>query len=360
MVKIKRKIKKKFSILFFGAILSLSVQTMILYYLNNFYFTNDTQLTFKEVNLKPVMSANVEIKLEPDAKNITLSASGKYCSYYSEKKLNIISLVDGSKNSLNLDKNLENYYFKWHNTEDKLIISEKTIASNKTGIKIYTYNTKNNSKQEALNYNNESEIYKLPASNAVVAGIELNTMNTIMYLKVSSLYGKCYLERLDISGGMHKLHINATRVGNFFVLKQKDELIYENLDDDKIYITDKSKNRQIEIDGCEKLKLLYVDKSDTTFIGELQNNMITKIYKRSFDETSDDNTWNSLSLENPISEDNLHILDSGEVYVIDNLKGTVQNIQDKTKVTFKGDFIDMNDNIILSSYEEKLIATPLK
>lgn len=216
-----RNIMKKPIILFLFVIISFLVQTTILYYLNNFYFTNDTQLTFKEVNLKSVAPANLEIKIEPDAKNITLSPSGKYCSYYSEKKLSIINLVDGSKNSLNLDKDLKNYYFKWHNTEDKLIISEKTIENNKSGMKIYTYNPKNNSKQEALNYNNESEVYKLPTSNSVVSEIELNTMNTIMYLKVSNFKTSASLERLDISSGMNQLDINTTKVGKLFCCKTK-------------------------------------------------------------------------------------------------------------------------------------------
>ncbi len=355
-----RKIMKKPIILFLSAILSFLIQTMILCYLNNFYFTNDTQLTFKEVNLKPVAPANLEIKLEPDAKNIILSSSGKYCSYYSEKKLSIINLVDGSKNSLDLDKDLKNYYFKWHNTEDKMIISEKTVENNKAGVKIYTYNPKNNSKQEALNYNNESEIYKLPTSNAVVSGIDLNTMNTIMYLKVSNSKASSSLQRLDISEGMNQLDINTNKVGNFFVIKQKDEIIYENLQDNKIYITDKSKNTEIKVPGYENLKLLYVDKSDTAFIGEVQNNMITKIFKKNFDGASEENTWSSLSLENPVSAENLHISNYGKVYVIDNFKGTAENVQDKTKVTFEGNFITINDSEILSSYEEKLIVTPLK
>lgn len=360
MRKIKKKIKKKFRRLLAGTILSFLVQTTILYYLNNFYFTNNTKFTFKQVNLNPVISSNLEIKLDSDAENINLSPSGRYCSYYSDKKLSIISLVDGSKNSLNLDKDLEDYNFRWHNTEDKIIMSEKTMENNKKGIKIYTYSTRNNSKQEALNYNNESEIYRLPVSNAIVTGIELNTMNTIMYLKVLSPTGKNYLERLDISGGISKLRINTTNVGKFFVLKQKDELIYEDLNDNKIHMTNKSKNREININGCENLKLLYVDKGDAAFIGELENDMITKIFRKSFDETSKENTWARLSFENPISKDNLHILNSGKVYVIDNLKGTVKNIQNKTKVTFKGEFITMNDSGILSSYRENLIVTPLK
>lgn len=355
-----RKNIKKLIRLLLSVILSISVQTIILYYLNNFYFTNNTQLTFKEVNLKTAVLPNLEIKIESDAKNITLSPSGKYCSYYSEKKLNIINLVDGSKNSLNLEKDLEDYHFKWHNTEDKMIISENTIEDNKKGIKIYTYSTKTNTKQEALNYNNESEIYKLSTSNATVTGIELNTMNTIMYLKVSSPTEEHCLERLDISGGINKIHINTTNVGNFFVLKQKDELIYENLNDNNIYITDESGNREIKVNGCEKAKLLYVDKNDTVYIGELQNNMITKIFKKNFDETSKENTWHSLSLEKLVSLDNLHILNSGNIYVIDNLKGTAENVQNKTKVTFRGKFTTMNDSGILSSYEGKLIVTPLK
>lgn len=345
--------------LFFGAILSFSVQTMLLYYLNNFYFTNNTQISFKEVSLKPLLSTNLEIKLEPDAKNINLSPSGKYCSYYSQKKLNIINLDNSNKNSLNLNKNLENYYLKWHNTEDKLIISEKTIENNKKGIKIYTYNPKTNTKQEALNYNNKSEIYKLPSSNSIVNGIELNTMNTIMYLKVSISKATHYLKRLDISSGMNKLNINTTKIGKFFVVKQKDELIYENLADNKLYITNKSKNKEIKINGYKNLKLLYVDKNDTAFIGGLQNNMITKIFKKALGEISEKNTWDILTLEEPISEENLHILNSGKIYITDNHNGFAKNIQDKTKVTFNGNFIDMNDNVILSSYKEKLIVTSL-
>lgn len=351
---------KKPIALFLGILSSILVQTMILYYLNNYYFIDDTQLSFKEVILKPVAAANIEIKLESNAENITLSPSGKYCSYTLGKKLNIINLADGNKNSLNLDKDLENYYFKWHNIEDKLILSEKTIENNKTGIKLYIYNPKNNIKQEALNYNNESEIYTLPVSNAIIDNIELNTMNTIMYIKVSSAKGTNYLERLDISSGINKLAVNTTKLGNFFVIKQKDELIYENLANNKLYITDKSKNREIKISGYENLKLLYVDKNDTVYVGELQDNLITKIFKKNYDETSEKNSWDSIKLERPISAEDLHILNSSKVYIIDKLKSTAINVENKTKVTFKGNFIDINDNVILSSYEEKLIITPLK
>lgn len=349
---------KKLRIIFICAVVSFSVQTIILYYFSNFYFTNDTHVNYKQIDLQPVTSKKLEIPFEQNAEKITLSPSGKYCSYYLDKNLNIINLYDGSKNTLNLEKDIDNYYFKWHDSEDRLIISEKITTGNKSGIKIYNYNPKNNTKLEALNYNNNSEIYNLPVSTATITDIKLNTMNTIMYLKASNLKDTQHIERLDISEGMNKLPVKSTKIGEFFVIKQKDELIYENLINKKLYMTDKSKNKEIYVSGYNNLKLLYVDKSDDVFIGQMQNNMITKIFKKNFDEVLDNKKpWEIINLAKPVSENDLHILNSGKIYVLDKLQRTAENIENSTKISFKGDYLDINDSGILSSSDQKLTLT---
>lgn len=335
--------------------ISIAVQTGILFYLSNFYLTDDYEVTFTQESIGSSINNIVDIKLPQDAEKVKLSPLGKYVSYALKNKLHVIRLDDGTDNTINLDNEIGDYFFRWHDYEDKLIIAERKTIQNEDGIKIYNYNPKDNIKQEALDYNNKSKTYKFSTKDVEIADIQLNTLNTILYVKALNKNGTSYINRLDISDGMHKIPLSNSNFGEFFVLKQKDELVFEDLSKEKIYITNKSRTEEIKITAHNELRLLKVDKEDTIYIGELENNMIKAIYY----SDKDYKEWRSISLEKPTVLENIYLYNYENIYSIDKTENTVTNINSKDHIKFEGKFLGMNHKGILYLNEENSIVTKL-
>lgn len=357
MRKKSKKGIKKITILMFIVVISLAGQTGILYYVNNYYLSSNKQYIYKPVNVNSTAKRK-QVKVEDTASKFALSESGNYCSYYYNNKFYVVSLLDGTKNEVKLNKDISNYCFKW-GTEDRIILSEKSTEKGRTGIRIYYYIPKKNQLIQSVSSENVSRLYNLPYDSSVT-DIETHTINTIMYLKTTNKSNINYLTRLDISDNNNKMNLNTKRIGNFFVIKQLDELVYESTSDGKIYLTGDNYKR-IKVSDADNLKLLAVDKDDNVYVGKIENKMITKIYKNNFYNNDNiETTWKSYSLANPTDEDNIHITYSGQMYVVDNLKGTVKNLGSGAATTFNGIFLDINYSGVLTLNEQKLSITKCK
>jgi hypothetical protein len=348
---------RKLKIICIWVIVSFALQTGILFYLSNYYFTDKTEVTFKTIN--EVTQGNINnIKLPQEAEKIKISSSGRYAMYYLDKILHVINLIDGKDNVVDLDVNSENNFVKWYEVEDKLIISEKKTVDGENGIKIYIYQAKDNLKQEALDFNNKSKIYELPKKNAKVADIQLNTLNTILYIE-SSDNNINYISRLDISDVMYKVPINTKTIGDYFIIKQQDEVVFEDSLSKKVYIFNSSKIEEILIDGVDKSKLLYVDNEGSVYIGHLENDKVKSIYYKNCIE-KDNSKWEKVELKNPLELNDIHIFNQGGIYAVDNKKAIVTNLKNDRETKFTGTFVDMNFNSILSLKEQKVVLSNLK
>lgn len=346
---------KKIKVFLIGITLSLVLQTAFLFYLSNYYLVDDYKVTFTQETPKASKKGDIEIKLSVNAKDIKLSPSGKYAYYLLDNVPHVASLLDGKDNIINLSYDISSYFFKWHDYEDKIIISEKSSSKSNSEIKIYIYNAKDNLKQEALDYNNNSRVYKFSTSNVMVSDIQLNTLNTIMYIKASKNNGINYINRLDISDGMYKIPIENNNIGSYFVIKESDELVFEDTSNEKIYITNKSNVEEVKIPTSSKLKLLSVDKDDNIYIGEMENGMIKTI----FYNNKNDNEWKSIQLSGLVDFDDLYLFSFKDIYVVDKVEKMVTNITKDKQIKFEGTFIDMNPNRILSLSNENAIVTNL-
>ena len=347
---------KKFKKILIWIIISLVLQTAFLFYLSNFYLVDDYKVTFTQEKSVTSMKEDIKIKLPLEASNIKLSSSGKYASYMLKDVLHVINLKDGKDNIIDLTNSINNYFFKWHDSEEKMIISEKKSTKNEAGIKIYIYNAKENLKQEALDYNNNSRTYKFSTTNVDVTDIQLNTLNTILYVKASSKNGTSYINRLDISDGMYKVPLKTSNIGRFFVLRQKDELAFEDITKGKVYITNKSKTEEIKISNTNKLKLLQVDKNDNIYIGELENGAIKTIF---YNKNENYKEWSSIKLSKPMASDDIFLFNGDDIYTIDKVKSVAVSIKNNEQITFEWKFIDMNDKEILSLNNGDVIITKL-
>lgn len=337
-------------------IMSLTLQTSILFYLNKFYLAEEYKITFIQEEKEVYKEAVKEVNIPKTGKNIKLSPSGKYAYYLLENIPHIINLADNKDNVVNLEYDINNYFFKWHDFDDKLIITERIKSKKNDEIKLYIYDAKDNKKQEALDYNNVSRFYKLPGKNMNVRDIRLNTLNTIIYVKSEKENGSTYINRLDVSDGMHELPIKNINIGNFFVLKEKDEVVFEDRSNKNIYITNKGKTEEIKISAESKSILLNIDKDDNIYVGEIENNMVKAI----FYNNQNDGEWKKIELTELIGKDSIYIFNPKEIYTVNSIENTVTNITNGKKKSFEGTFLDMNLSGILSSIGEGSIFIKVK
>ncbi|MDT8716713.1 hypothetical protein IAI10_08585 [Clostridium sp. 19966] len=328
-------------------LISLGMQTAALYYVNNYYLADNTKIQYKQVVKNNAKSNKIQITVEGAASNFKLSPSGKYCFYYANDKLNVVNLEDGSKNTVQLDNPLESYFIKWHDTEDSIVIISNIAKDN--AIKVYKYEAEGKNLQQALDYNNKAREYELYSSDSRVIDMQLNIMNTIIYLNTADDEKNNTLMRLDISDGISKLPINTSSIGKFFVVKQKDEIVYENTVNNKIYIYNGYASNPLNLDKSKKFKLLYVDENDAVYLGQIGNdNKINTILKSNLNTDSKDYQWQSISLNSYIDEENIFIAPSGEIYEVNSEKNQVADIAQNKNISYVGQFLDMNEEEVIS------------
>lgn len=351
---------KKIKTIFIWILISLILQTTLLFYLNNYYFKDISTISFKKIAGNKKARFNVNVKVPTDATKISVSHSGRYILYYLDNILHVSSIVDGKDNIIKVDDSTKDVFAKWHDSEDKIVIIERKVTSGSSKIKIYNYYPKDNSKEESLDFNNKSNLYKLPDTNGKVTGLELNTLNTILYVKISTNKYHSYINRLDISAGIEKLPLAVNNIGDYYVFKQEDKILYEDIVEKKVYVSDTNQSKIIKIDGVKQYKLLCVSSDGNIYLGSIENDKITSIYIQSLVDVKNSNEWKHLELNEPVDPQFISVLGTNNIYSIDNLKGVVTNLNTGEKTNYTGAFVQICNAGIMSIFEQQVHITNLK
>ncbi|PJI09489.1 MULTISPECIES: hypothetical protein [Clostridium] len=360
---------KKARNLIIWIIISIFVQTGILYYMNNYMFKNISKVSYKIIKTNDNKKKVVSVSIPGDADNIQISYTGKYASYTSNSSLHVIKMSSGEDKTVPLDCSFDNAYSKWRNSEDRLLIIEKGSS----GIKVYKYDPSNGDKQQALDYNNKARTYELTRSSSNITGLETNDLNTIMYLKETNGKQLSYIDRLDISGELQKFQMGLKRIGDYYVFKAEDKVIFEDLAANKISVATSGSCNDINIPGVSNPKLIDVDNEGNLYVGNVVNDKVNEIYTASLNKKSsgsEDSTftlnWDKTALKQPVDSKDIYVSDLGEIYTVNRLKGKVSNIKTGKAISFNNMYITMygdseNGGIISRDLENnKLIETLIK
>lgn len=349
-------------------LISLVLQSAVLLYFNNFYRSNK-KITYNRVDIPSEKKNNIKASIPKEAYNIEASSTGKFVSYYLKSSIHIITMDTNKDNAIKLEVPVSDTNISWRSSDDKLMVIEKSNSK----IKIYTYDPKENKLDRDLNMKNEAESYPF-GSNYKVTGIQQNNKNTLIYLKATQKGSKNYsfLKKLDISTGIDTMELPIHNVGNYYIFKSENKVIFEDEVDRKIYMTpDKGRTQPLQIPGVTGLKLLGVDDNGIVYVGKLINGKISSIYTHDIStgkvEGSANATaalkgdWNKTALKSEVDSKHIYVSDLGDVYTIDNEKRTALNIKNGKKISFKGTYISMfGDNTgggIISLNGGKIIET---
>lgn len=349
-------------------LISLVVQSAVLLYFNNFY-TRQKKIVYKREDISSKKKIDVKADIPKEAQNIEVSSTGKFISYYLQNSIHVISMKNNKDNTIKLNVPIASANISWLSSDDKLMVIERRSGN----IKVSTYDPIENKLNNDLSYENEWKSYPV-GSNYKVTGIEQNNKNTLIYLKITQNGSKNYsfLRKLDISTGIKEMDLPIHNIGNYYIFKSENKVVFEDEVDKKIYMKpDKGSTKPLQIPGVTGLKLLYVDDNGIVYVGKLINGKINAIYTRDIStgnvEGSGNKTeglkynWKKTALKSEVDSKYIYVSELGDIYTIDNEKGMALNIKNGKKISFKGKYISMfGDNTyggIVSLSDGKIIET---
>ncbi|ERI89396.1 hypothetical protein HMPREF1982_04667 [Clostridiales bacterium oral taxon 876 str. F0540] len=348
---------KKFKKVGVWIILSIFLQAGVLFYLDRFYFVTESNVDIKKVEepAKPaVAKKEIDISIPETAKNINISSDGKYVAYYEDGTLHVVNTITGDKKKVEFDEGKKFSYYMWLPDVNNMLIAEKKSTSKQSSIVFSNYDAEKDKKKDIANDNKGNATFiNLPDKQSDVDDIEMSRLTGVIYIKISNKNVKnsrSSFYEMNRMAQISSLKVNSNSVGSINTFSHQARLAYEDLTYHKVYAT--GVNKPIVIKGVTNTCLIGTDDEDKLYIGAVENNKVKKIYYGLVKDSMD--TWRSIELKNAADKKDIFVSTSGDIYVNDNLKGSITNIMSNKEVTYKGKLIEMYENGAISLIDGKL------
>ncbi|AOR25062.1 dipeptidyl-peptidase IV [Clostridium taeniosporum] len=330
--------------------LSLILQTSVLYILNNYVCVNSSEFKSKKSNINKYTSKDIKGSIPSDVKNVNLSYDGKYMTYLREKTLNIEDTRTGKSNEFKTENNEVVMCYTWLNNRNIIAIVEKVKKDGREKIQLITYDVKNDSKTFV-------QVICRYKENLEVENITTSVLTGVFYIHINKNRIQSMIYRIDRNNDLSEIDINAEVVDNMKAIQHEDRLVYENKLNNKIFAT--TPNKQLKFNSNNKLKLLDIDKNDVIYVGEINGDDITSVTYGKINE--DISTWKKLNIDSPTNKDQLYCNNENQILINNNLEGYVKNLVNGKKVDYDGKFIQIIKDFIVSiDGDGKLIYIPYK
>ena len=344
-------------------VFSLSMQCLGLFYINNYLLATDTKVvTKKVVENKSEQAKTIDITVPEKAETVLVSYDAKYLTYYEKEELKLVNSSDGKIKTIEAEDGAKISFSEWLPDRNRILLVEKKSDSESSNLVLYSYDVKKAVKVK---------VKELAWSgiNSEVENIQLSTLTGVIYIEVSnkgtrvvgsSSSSSSSIYRIDRMGDITKINTIPKLVSNIAVLRSEDKLLYEGSVYNKIYATNTDKNishKNISIQGTEKLTLIGAQ-NDEVYLGELQDNLISKIY---YGKTSQDTSqWKVLDLQNSSEIKDLFISSDGKAYQNDSLKGVIKEIDSGIETSYKGELSQLYTKGLVSIVNNKVSFVPFK
>lgn len=329
---------------------SLSLQFLGLFYVDHYFLATDSKVVMKKVDEnKSDKLKNIDITVPANVENILVSYDAKYLSYYENEKLNIVNCKDGSTKNIDVEEGTKISFYKWLPDRNRILLVEKKSYDESSNLVLYYYDVSKGEKVKVKDLawgDTKSE----------VEDIQLSTLTGVTYVKVSNKGERSSIYRIDRMGNMTKINTIPNFVSNIALVRHEDKLVYEGLVYNSIYVT--SHDEPLSIKGVEKLTLIGADGDDNVYLGEIKDNLISKVYYGKTSENTSD--WKVLDLQTPSEKKDLFVSSTGKVYENDALRGVIKEVISGTQTSYEGKLLQLYTKGIVSLVNNKVAFVPFK
>jgi len=329
-----------------GIALSLIMQSILLLFLNDYYFSDKEVITYKPITkIEKPINKYIEIKVPSGVKDIQTSFDGKYITYYTDKTLNVVATSTGQNAQVQLDTKSIKAIYKWLPDRNIIIIAETQVDKGRNIVKFFSYDVKNNIKRETRDYMNDRDVYiTAPNSTADIIDIAFNVTNTITYPKISINSSDSIIYRVDVALPIEKLALATSHIGKIKVSNLHDEVIYEDLLNKKIYFG--ISKTPLTIKDVSAYSLIDVDKDSRIYVGKLENDKITAVYYGDIKASTE--SWKCYTFIKPVDQTAIFVSSKEKILACDTLKNTIKDLATEKETKYDGTFVTINDKTIIS------------
>jgi hypothetical protein len=329
---------------------SLSLQFSGLFYVDRYFLATDSKVVMKQVvEDKSDKLKKVDITVPANVERILVSYDAKYLSYYEDEKIKIVNCQDGSIKNIEVEEGTKISFYEWLPDRNRMLLVEKKSYDESSNLVLYYYDVSKGEKVKVkdLAWGN---------TKCEVEDIQLSTLTGVTYVKVSNKGERSIIYRIDRMGNMTKVNTIPNFVSNIALVRHEDKLVYEGLVYNSIYVT--SHDEPISVKGVEKLTLIGTDGDDNVYLGELKNNLISKVYYGKTSQNTEE--WKVFDLQTPSEKNDLFVSSVGKLYQNDALRGVIKEINSGTQTSYEGNLLQLYTKGIVSLVNNKISFVSFK
>lgn len=324
--------------------ISLILQLGGLVFLDRYYLNSDSTIKSIKIDTKKDQKEKENpVDIDESGTDKKFSFDGRYLAYFNQDDLYVLSTSDGKIKNVEKNPKIKILYYNWLNDRNRMLIAEREKGDDGQTIQLSYYDVSKDEKQKIVDLDDVS-------LSANIDQIKASTLTNVIYIKVSN-NGRSSIYRIDINHNLNKVAKITTKVGNIEVVPHEDRLVYDDEVNGSILAT--SPNVRLNFDS--RSKLLAVDSEDIVYIGQINDEKITKICYGKLDEPT--SQWKVVELGEPVDKNNIHITQNGAIFVNDSFKGEVRDVLQGKVFKYSGHFLDIYDEGIGSVHDGKLYKT---
>ncbi|EJO5349011.1 hypothetical protein NRP93_003163 [Clostridium botulinum] len=328
------------------AMISLILQFAGLFYIDRYFLSSSgTRIKAKKVTKIETEDKDCDINVPENIEELHVSFNGKYISYFKDNKLNIINTKNGEKKNIDFDSKKDELEYIWLSDRNRIIYTE-----NKDGeVLLKSYDVDKDQNDKICEFNFKS-------SKAKIEDIKAAPLMNLIYVKVNVGGNNNRIYSVNIMKEKNRKDIITDAVGDMNIIPHEDILIYEDKISKSIYST--HNDSAINIEGVKSPKLLSIDDSDNVYIGEIKEDKIIKVYYGNIKNNT--STWKSIDIPNGAQLKDIYISPLGSVYVNDNLRGIIKDMNTGKETKYSGIMMNMYIDGVASVSDGKLVKTKFK
>lgn len=337
-----------------GFLAILIIQFGALVFLETVYFADNASYFSTKIESNSTKEpSKSKLTLENGSTNASASYDGKYLAYLKDNNLFVLNLEDTNKIKVSASDGMEILYYKWIYDRSRLILAERPInLKDGAFFKLYYYDVDSKSKVEIFNEVNNRSI-KIPIynSNEKIDAVDMSTLTNVIYVKLSSLNNYSRVYNINIMAQEKSINTVTHDIGKIISTKRDDVLLYENLNDKKVFRYGNS--LPMEIDGNSNLSLLGIDNKDNVYLALTNNDKTQVIYYGNV--TNKD--WKKVDMKTVVNTNNIYVNLKGQIFIKESSKSIIKELLTGKETYYNGNIIDMYDNGTINEKNNEITKT---
>ncbi|MDP4091795.1 MAG: hypothetical protein Q8920_00365 [Bacillota bacterium] len=343
---------KKTARIYSWVILSIFLQVVILFYINDIFLVSKT--TFKATSIDVVddkPKENMDINIPDGATDLKVSFDGSYLAYFKNGNLELYDIKNKKeKKTISGDGNIISYY-RWLPDRNMIIYAVAAPESQAGRVQIYT------DEMDTDVVRDFPEIRRNLTRGSKIVAIELSPLTNVIYCKIATSDTKAVIYKFDVNRNVDFV-MSALQGTLIKETAYVDNLIYQD-SRNKINVRSGANANTTVLPLKNKGALLEVDAHDMVYAGELDNNGdVTKVYYGNL--TSDFKDWSTVNLEKPVKPEEIYVSQNGIIFEVDESSNTLYDITHSKNIAYKGKMVTVLDDYIVSVDSGKLILDVIK